>query len=206
MLGETTYLHKAILAVNSAYFQRLFEEVIPISSPHLSSDHKLITLQGYDHDEIENDPDDDDEAMEKMFLHMYGFDVFPSADSCDFEENIRECLGLLAVASKYEAPHIGEKAKKCIAEQLAGMKGGEASTLECSEMLKLIYKAPKGDGTLRRLAAGAFRRDLLSLVEEDHFQELLDRFPRMAMDLLKRPAAVVDQEEHVAKKRKVMRE
>jgi hypothetical protein len=205
-LDEKIHLHKAILAVNFSYFQRIFKEVIPISSPHLSLDHKLITLQGYDHDEIENDPDDDDEAMEKMFRHMYGIDVFHSADSRDFELDISECLDLLAVSSKYEAPHIGEKAKKCIAEQLAGMKGGEASTLECSEVLKLIYEAPKGDGTLRRLAAEAFRKGIGSLVEEDLFQELLVRFPEMAMDLLKRPEAVVEPEEPVAKKRKVVRE
>lgn len=143
--------------------------------------------------------DDNKDTMKRLLRHIYGFNVFPGP----FPSTIYMDTDLLKLADKYEVPTLVKQAERSIAGRLRDMRDNLTWTpATCAIVLDDIYSAPKGDGTLRRLAAEACHKLMADLVAEDKFQDALLKFPEIAADLMKRPTASVKNEAQDSNKRR----
>lgn len=116
------------------------------------------------------------EPVERMLRHIYGHNI---EDGATLKNNTR----LLMVADEYAVESLVELAESLIADHLKRWTG---NLEQATEMLETVYEAPKGDGKLRRLAAVACWDQVQALREGKKFQDLLAKFPDMALNLLQR--------------------
>lgn len=133
-----------------------------------------------------------------MLRFIYGLNVFPAP----YPSTIYMDIALFRLAYKYEIPPLILLAGKSIAGRLEDMKNDKSwIAATCAIVLGKVYEAPKGDGTLRRLAVEACHNNMEGLIADDTFQETLLKFPEIAADLMKRPIAKAETQESNKRRR-----